>query len=207
MGWKETIQTVAPTLGGLLTAFGGPAGALAGAGLTAVANALGVPASGDPVKDEATIAQLVQQGLTPEQRSALMQADLEYRKAALAATTRKQEIDATVEQSYIADTDAARRSHAQNMGVLWLGYLINFASYVCVFAVLYGSFALMNGTKLQVDPGIAATIGAVVGAVVQWLMANAAQANGFFFGSSPGSRELSAQLGKAVGGAVQGKQP
>lgn len=206
MDWKQTVKDVAPTLGGLLATFGGPAGALAGAGITAIANALGVPASGDPTKDEAAVAALVQQGLTPEQRAALVQADLDYKKATLAATTRKQELDADVEKAYISDTDAARHAHAQNMGVMRLGYLINVASYVTVFAVLYGCFQLMNGTKLQVDPGIAATIGAVVGGVVQWLMANAAQANGFFFGSSPGSRELSSQLGKAVNGAVQ-QQP
>lgn len=202
MDWKQTIKDVAPTLGGLLTTLGGPAGALAGAGLTAIANALGVPASGDPVRDEAAVAAVVQQGLSPEQRAALIASDLEYKKAALVATTRKQEIDADVEKAYIIDTDAARHAHAQNVGVLRLGYLINVASYACVGAVLYGSFQLMIGTKLSVDPGIAATIGAVVGGVVQWLMANAQQANGFFFGSSPGSRELSAQLGKAVGGAV-----
>jgi hypothetical protein len=107
------------------------------------------------------------------------------------------------EQQPISDAEAARRAHAHNLGVLVLGYLINLFSYITVAGVLWGCFSIIGTRgKIDIDPGIAAMLGSVVGAVVQWLMSNAAQANGFFFGSSPGSRQLANDLGKALSSKV-----
>lgn len=203
MDWKQIVSDVAPTLGGLLTTYGGPAGALAGAGVMAVGRALGVPMSGDPVQDEAAVGQALAGGLTPEQRTALIAADGEYRKALLAADVRKTEIAAQTEAAYIADVDAARRAHAQQKGVLVLAYVINVASYLTVAGVLYGCFVLLGAKGgLQIDPGIAAMLGGIVGAAVQWVLSNSGQANGFVFGSSPGSRQTAADLGGAIKGAL-----
>ena len=55
----------------------------------------------------------------------------------------------------------------------------------------------------QIDPGTAAVVGSIVGAAVQWIMANAQQANGFFFGSSPGSRAKDMELGRAAAEGVK----
>ena len=85
---------------------------------------------------------------------------------------------------------------------MYLGYLINLASYLCVAGVLAGCFWLLGGRKLEIDPGIAAMVGGIVGAAVQWLMQNAGQANGFFFGSSPSARQVSSDLAKAVSAGV-----
>lgn len=105
-----------------------------------------------------------------------------------------------------ADTEAARRAHAQQAGVLRLGYVINVCSYLAVMGVLGGCFYVMTGGPgVQIDPGVAAMLGGIIGAAVQWLFANASQANGFFFGSSPGSRQLASDLGKAV--ANQKREP
>lgn len=195
--WKSTLKGIAPVLGGLLTAAGGPAGALAGAALTAAANALGVPDSPNAVQ----IA--IEAGLTPEQKTALATADLQYKQAILEAGIKEKEIAADTEKAYLADINSARIAHAQTQGVLWLGYGINTASYITIFAVLWGCYRLLsNGFVEGVDPGMAAIVGSVVGAVVQWLMSNAAQANGFFFGGSPGGRKVSEDLAKAVSGVV-----
>jgi putative protein kinase ArgK-like GTPase of G3E family len=64
---------------------------------------------------------------------------------------------------------------------------------------------VLTGTKLAIDPGLAAMVGSVIGAVVQWIMSNSSQANGFFFGSSPSSRQVSSDLAKAVAQQVPTK--
>jgi predicted TIM-barrel enzyme len=51
---------------------------------------------------------------------------------------------------------------------------------------------------LGIDPGTAAMIGGIIGAAVQWIMQNASQANGFFFGSSPSSRKANEDLVRSI---------
>jgi hypothetical protein len=111
------------------------------------------------------------------------------------------------EQGLDFEEDKAKQAHDHHLGVLRLGYLINIASYVVVAGVLYGCFFLLSAKGgVTIDPGTAAMLGGIVGAAVQWLLANASQANGFFFGSSPGSRQLAQDLGKAVGSNMEKPQ-
>lgn len=205
MDWKEGIKVVAPTLGGLLATFGGPGGMLAGAAVTAVANALGVPATGDPVKDNDAISAVMAGGMTPEQKAALIQADTDIKKAMIDAGLQEKKIAADTEKAYIADVADARSHNANTVGILRLGYMINLLSYICVGGVGYGCFFVLTGAGLHVDPGLAATVGTLVGGTVQWVLSNAAQANGFFFGSSPSSRQAAVDLGKAASNLPQGK--
>lgn len=210
MDWKDVVRSVAPTISGALATAGGPGGMLAGAGLAALANAICGGATGDPVKDEAAVQAALAGGLTPELRAKIVDADNALKLAMVQAGVREKEISATIETAYISDADAARRAHAHNMGVLALGYGINVFSYLCVGGVLWGCFRLMGSAAgITLDPGIAAMLGGIVGAAVQWLLSNAAQANGFFFGSSPGSRQLSREMGQAVSTAVSaaGRRP
>ena len=197
--WKSTLATVAP---GLAALAGGP---LWGGAVKILADkVLGKSASGDPVADEATLAGIMANGVPPELRARVIEAETMLKAEAIKAGVREKEIAAETERAYIADAANARQAHADNVGVLRLGYLINIASYLTVAGVLYGCFALMTQPGgLNVDPGIAATVGAVVGGAVQWLMSNAQQANGFFFGSSPGSRQKDAELGRAAAAAVE----
>jgi hypothetical protein len=189
--WKKTL----PFIGALAT---GGVPALVAAAAGALGDALGTPV--DPTQSGIDTAM---KNATPEQMAALKQIDADLKTKMRAFDVQEKQIDAATEQAYITDVDSARHAHAQNMGVLRLGYFINAASYVCIFAVLYGCFTVLsNAGKITIDPGIAAMIGGVLGAVVQWLISNSSQANGFFFGSSPGSRDLSAKLGNAVGTAI-----
>jgi hypothetical protein len=200
--WKDALRTIAPTAVSLL------ASPMAGGATKVILDAvLGDAQTGDPIADEAKLAGVLAGGITPEIRAKLIEADQALRSELIKAGVREKEIAADVEKAYIADTDKARAAHAQNVGVLRLGYLINAASYLTVAGVLYGCFALLGTrTGLTIDPGTAAMLGGVLGASVQWLMANAAQANGFFFGSSPGSRELAKDLGAAAATAVRSKK-
>lgn len=197
--WKSAVKAVAPTLGGLLATFGGPAGVLAGAGITAISNALGVP------DNEEAVSAAMQAGLSPEQKAALVAADLEYKKAMIDAGIKSKEIDAAVEKAYIADVADARAHNANTVGIMRLGYIINCLSYATVAAVLYGCYRLATGGKLDMDAGTAAMIGGIVGAALQWVISNSTQANGFFFGSSPSSRQVATDLAKAVSGPVPTK--
>lgn len=195
--WRAAVKAIAPTIAGVA---GGP---LAGGAMEVLADALLGESTGDPVQDEAKVAGLLSAGITPELRAKVLEADAALKLALVEAGVREKEIAARNEQAYLADIDSARRAHAQTQGVLWLGYVINVASYACVGGVLWGCFRLL-GTNggITVDPGTAAMLGGIVGAAVQWLLANAAQANSFFFGSSPGSRQLSSNVGAAVSNAV-----
>jgi hypothetical protein len=199
MGWQDTLKSIAPTLGGLITtAVAGPAaGALVKGALDTVAGALGV----EPTEE--AIGQAMQAGLSPDQRAALVAADFDYKKTLVAAEVRKAELATVIETAAIADAGAARTAHAGSYMVMGLAMAINLLSYACIFSVLYGCFHVLTGSKLaNVDPAMAATVGAVVGSVIQWLMSNAAQANGYCFGSSPSSRNSSAEMARAVNAVV-----
>lgn len=189
--WKDVVRAVAPALG---TGLGGP---LVGGVIGILADKVLGGSTGDPITDEAKLAGVLNGGLTPELKAQVLAAEQSFKSEAL-------RVNADVEKAYIADTADARHVHSGDKHVLYLGLLINLASYLTTAAVLYGCFSVLSSSgKLTIDPGIAASVGGIVGAVVQWLFSNAAQANGYFFGSSPGSRQMARDLGQAVGQGVQ----
>lgn len=204
MNWRDVLKTAAPTLGGLIgTAVGGPAGgALASMAIKAAGEALGVPMGDDQAQNEAAVEAAVTAGLTGDQRVALTAADLDWKKAMLAADVRKVEVAADITKTYIGDTTAARSAHANNVWVMRLAVGINALSYVLVGGVLLGCFAILSQTiKISIDPGTATMIGGLIGSAVQWVLQNANQANSFAFGSSPSSRAVSESLTQAVSAA------
>jgi hypothetical protein len=190
MDWKKTL----PFLGALAT---GGVPALVAAAASAIGDALGTPVDATPQGiDDALKA------ATPEQLATLKQIDADLKIKMRGFDVEEKRIAASTEETYVKDVAHARQFNANTHGVLILGYLVNLSSYLCIAGVLYGCFQLLGGAEMKVDPGIAAMIGGVVGAAVQWIMNNAAQANGFFFGSSPSARQVSADLAKAVGDAA-----
>jgi hypothetical protein len=194
--WKKMVGAVAP---GLATLAGGP---FAGAAVKALADKLLGGSTGDFVEDEAKIAGLLAGGMTPELRARVIEADQALQTELVRAGVRKVEVAADVEKAYLADTADARKNHGSSVWVMRLAVFINVASYLAIGGVLWGCFAVLNSTTtITVDPGIAAMVGSLIGAAVQWLLANASQANSFAFGSSPGSRAMAEGLGAAVAAA------
>lgn len=182
--WKKLL----PVLGA--AAMGNVPGAILAAA-NAVSDVLGVKVAPTPQAIDVAM-----QAATPEQVIALQKVESD-----LKVKLRELEIDEL--KANLADVQDARKFNANTHGILYLGYGINALSYACVGMILYGSYTVLTGGKLNgVDPGMAAMVGSVVGAVVQWLMANSAQANSFFFGSSPGSRQVVQDLAKSVGDAA-----
>lgn len=189
--WKKTL----PFIGALAT---GGVPALVGAAASAIGEALGTTVEATPEAIDKAV-----KGATPEQMIALTAANNQLKIRMRELDTEDKRIDAQTEVAYIDDVKDARKFNADTHGILILGYIINLTSYICIALVLWGCFNLMSaGDKLTIDPGTAAMLGGIIGAAVQWIMSNAAQANGFFFGSSPGSRTATTDLAKAVGGAV-----
>jgi outer membrane lipoprotein SlyB len=184
--WKKTL----PFIGAIAT---GNVPALVIAAANAIGEVTGNPVDASPDGIATAIA-----GATPDQLAALRKIDSDLKVKMREFDVKEREIDAGVEVKYVDDVKDARQSHAHTWGVLVLGYLINLSSYLCVAGILYGCFKVVDGTKMSIDPGLAAMVGSVIGAVVQWLMSNSSMANGFFFGSSPGSRQASSDLAKAV---------
>lgn len=194
--WKKTIAAVAP---GLATLAGGP---LAGGVVAILADKMLGGTTGDPVTDEAKIAGILAGGVTPEIRAQILAGEQALKSELVKADVRKTEIAADTEKAYLTDVADARKANSSNVVVMRLAVFINAASYLVICGVLYGCFSILTSkAELKVDPGIAAMVGSLIGAAVQWLLANAAQANGFAFGSSPGSRAVAEQVGTSVAGA------
>lgn len=190
--WKKTL----PFIGAIAT---GGVPALIAAAAAAVGDALGTPVP--PTQDGLDAAI---KSATPEQLLAIKTVDADLKIKFRQLDTEDKKIAAGIETAYIADVGDARKFNANTHGILILGYGINVLSYVSIAGILYGCFLVLTGTKLGIDPGLAAMVGSVIGAVVQWIMSNSSQANGFFFGSSPSSRQVSSDLAKAV---AQGAPP
>jgi hypothetical protein len=184
--WKKTLPYIA-------AAATGGVPALIATAATALTEALGVTV--EPTKEGIDTAL---KGATPEQLLALnkLDNDLKIRFRELDSEDKKADID--LEKSYISDVSNARQFNSNTDGILYLGYLINVASYSLIMFVLYACFKLMTGGNLSIDPGTAAMIGGIIGAAVQWIMQNASQANGFFFGSSPSSRKANEDLVRSI---------
>lgn len=196
--WKTAVSAIAPTIAGT---FGTP---LLGAGVALLCKELLGTASTDQATNEAALNTALQAGLTPEQKAAIATADSNLKLAMITADVSKTQIAADTEKSYLQDVMDARAHNANTVGVMRLGYLVNAASYLCVLIILYGCYAVLTTRGLfnGVDPGLAAAVGSVVGAVVQFVISNTLQANGFFFGSSPSARTTSSALASSVTGTV-----
>lgn len=192
INWKTVVSGIAPALTTIL------AGPLAGGAVKILADAVLGGSSGDPAKDEADLQKTMTGPMTPELEAQIQTAEATLKTALIAADVRKTEIAADTEKSYLADVADARAHNANTVGILRLGYIINCCSYLLVAATLVGSFALLLGVKLNVDPGIAAMVGGTIGACLQWVIGNSTLANSFFFGSSPTARANSTAMAASV---------
>ena len=194
--WKAAVRDVAPAVAGVL---GGPA---AGLGVKVLADVLLGGSTGDAKADEAKISEALAGGLTPELRAKLIEAEsnlkLELRRLAL----EERKVDAEVERAYIADATSAREQHKASQSVIRAAFVLNAIAYTVVCGVLAGCFAVLlgHGTEAMrnVDPGIAAMVGSIIGASVQFVVGNAGQAAGFLFGSSPSARANAQRMAEAV---------
>lgn len=192
LDWKKAL----PFLGALAT---GGVPALVTAAASAIGDALGTTV--EPTKEGIDKAMA---SATPEQLVELRQIDADLKIKMRGFDVQELQIQAGLTKDYLADVDSARRAHAQQVGVLRLAYAINGLSYLLIGIVIVGCLLLMSGRwEVKVDPGIAAMLGSLIGAAVQWVLNQSTQANSYCFGSSPSSRQANADLSAAVTGVLK----
>jgi hypothetical protein len=172
MDWKDIVRTVAPTAAGLL---GTPA---AGVAVKVLADALLGGSSGDPKKDEADVAALVNtNGLTPELRAKMIDAEAEVKQQAFELRKALIDQDTTMYKADVDDRVSARRAAVEGDNakrVFWLT--------VTIFVLVVGIEAavLFVGVPEGLDGQLA---GRILGTFDAALLA----AVYYTFGSSAGS--------------------
>lgn len=159
MDIKQIIGSVAPTLA---TALGGP---LAGAAVKAVGEALGVTQT-----EEAVTTALKE--VTPEQLSALKQADNDFK-------LKMRELDVNLESLRYAGVNDARNREVQTSDHLTPRLLALFA-IICFIGLVYGV-----SSGITVVDGMKDTFLILVGAAITVFK----DVYGYYFGSSSGSKE------------------
>lgn len=192
--WKSAVATVAPGLATVL-AGGNP---LAGAAVKMLAEKLLGSSSGDPVEDEAKVAGILANGVTPEVRIAIIAADKELRLAAMQIGLEERRIDADADKAVLQDVQDARKTHGENNDILALGVIILIAWALLTGGTLFALYQMLIGGIQVKDVGIVATVFTVLGSTVGYVSNVAQQVVGFYFGSSRGSQQKTVAMADAI---------
>lgn len=185
---KNIIKVLAPIAG---TLIGGPLGGMA---VKALGDAIGMQA---PTQER--IVEAIRGGsLTPEQVAAIRVADdaLKIRMEELKLDHEKIEED--TQKAYLNDTQDARKTHAGDKAVFWLGVavLVTFlADTLATFWLVYA--ILTEGLKIK-DLGVVAAVFGILGTLNGYVAANAQQVLSYYFGSSRGSTDKSREMADAI---------
>lgn len=185
---KRIIGSIAPIAASLV---GGP---LAGVAVKALGDAIGMS---EPTQ-ERVVAAIQSGSISPEQLAKIREGDnaLKVRLAELGIDHDK--IEADVEKAYLADAQNARKAHAGDSGVFWLGVMILVTFAIVIVACLWGSYKIMVGGITIKDVAVVAAVAGFVGTIVGYVAANAQQVISFYYGSSRGSSEKSRDMADAV---------
>lgn len=188
MDFKEIIKTIAPIAG---TLIGGP---LAGVAIKAIGDAIGMEA---PTQER--IVEAIKGGsLSPDQVAAIRQADAALKVKLRELDLDEKKIEQQAEKMYVDDTDNARKAHAGDRGVYWLGIAVLATFAIVMVASMYGCYQILtDGLKIK-DVGIVAAVFGFLGTVVGYVAANAQQVVSYFFGSSRGSQDKSRDMADAI---------
>lgn len=185
--WKDVVRKVAPTIG---AALGGPFGGMA-------TKIIADKFLGDENATEDQVAAAVQTA-SPAQWLELKKADQQF-------AVQMRELDIKLEQGYMQDTDNARRAHAADGRVFWLGVAILLTFAGTMGGILWVAYELLTEGMKITDPGIIAVVFTLLGTLLGYVATNAQQVVSYFFGSSKGSNDKTAALSQAV--SSLGKKP
>lgn len=164
-------KIVASVAPGIATALGGP---LAGVAVGTLGKALlGDEAAGEDAVERAVLS------ANPEALAKIKQAELDFR-----AEMKRLDID--LEQLHQADRDSARKREIAVGG---------YANPILAGVVIAGFFITVG----YVLTGKAQVESALAGALVGYVSAKAEQVISYYFGSSSGSKDKTAIMGRAFG--------
>lgn len=178
---KSVLKSAAPALA---SAVLGPLGGIAGA---FISSKLGV--------DEANLAEALEM---PENRVRLKEIESEWKRAQLlhAEVIGNQAIEQY--KAEVDDRKDARKTHGQNSSVFWLGVLI-IVVFMCIMGgTLWIAYQVLVAGEIEIDPGTAAAVFGLIGAIVGYVAAQAQQTTGYFFGSSSGSSQKTDAMADAI---------
>lgn len=170
--WKGILSKVAPMAA---TAIGGPFGGMAA---SALLSTLGIEA--EKGNEESQLEQAMQ-NLTPEQAVKLKEGERQWK-------LRMREMDIKEDDLHARDRDSARKMQMANHS--WVVPVLALVTVAGFFVVV----GLILTGKVPLDSTLT---GFVLGAV----SSKAEQIYNFFFGSSKGSKDKTAQMG-AKGGTL-----
>lgn len=109
------------------------------------------------------------------------------------------ELEFRREKLYVEDTQDARKAHAADRGVFWLGVTILGIYAIILAMVLYGAYwMLVKGNMKEMDAGLVAAVFSLVGAIIGYIASDAKQVVGYYFGSSRGSSDKTQAMADAV---------
>lgn len=188
MDFKTVIKQLAPIAG---TLIGGPLGGMA---VKVIGEAIGMS---EPTVER--IAGAVQTGsLSPEQVVAVRQADAALKVRLRELDLDEKKIEQETEKAYLADTQDARKVHAADKGVFWLGVAVLVTMALDTAATFWLVYAILTeGLKIK-DVGIVAAVFGILGTLNGYIAANAQQVLSYYFGSSRGSQEKSREMADAI---------
>jgi hypothetical protein len=162
-----------------------------------VSSALGIKVDAEPKAIATAVA-----NATPEQMVALRDREMAFQEKMQAMGFANAEEMARIglqeQKAYIDDTADARRAHAQDNKVFWLGIAVLGIFAMVMSASLYGSFQMLTGGITIKDVSVVAAVSGFVGTLVGYAAANAQQVIAYFFGSSKGSQDKTNAMAAAV---------
>lgn len=193
MKFTDILKKALPWIGAAAT---GGAPALVAMAAKEVSSALGMEVKPDPEAIGEAVA-----NATPEQMIRLREGEQAFK-------VRMTELGFQNEQElarvYVGDVQDARKAHAGDRGVFWLGIsvLLTFAAVMAL--ALAGAYQLLTGGIQVKDVGVVAAIFGFLGTVVGYVAGNAQQVVSYFFGSSRGSKEKADAMAQAFKGLRAG---
>jgi hypothetical protein len=189
MNFRDVVKSIAPIAGSLI---GGPLGGMA---VQVIGEAIGMKAP----TVERVVEAIKGGGLNPEQVAAVRAADAALKVRLRELDLDEKRLDQEAERAYLADTQDARRAHAGDRGVFWLGIAVLVTYALILGASLFGAYwLLVEGNLAAMDVGTVAAVFTLIGTIVGYIASDAKQVVAYYFGSSRGSNEKTKDMADAI---------
>ena len=189
MNFRDIVKTIAPIAGSLI---GGPLGGMA---VQVLGEAIGMKTP----TVERVVEAIKGGGLNPEQVAAIRAADAALKVRLRELDLDEKRLDQEAEKAFLADTQDARRVHAGDRGVFWLGIVILSVYAAVLAAALTGAYWLLIVGDLQsMDAGTVAAVFAMIGTIVGYIASDAKQVVAYYFGSSRGSNDKGRDMAEVI---------
>jgi hypothetical protein len=196
MDFGNLLTKVLPWIGAAAT---GNVPALIGMAAKEVADVLGVEVPATPEGIGAAVA-----NATPEQMIALKDRELAFqeRMQAMGFSHVEELAKIGLQETtlFVQDTADARKAHAADKGVFWMGVAVLLTFVVDIIATFWLVYMILVGGITIKDVGVVAALFGMLGTLNGYVAANAQQVLGYFFGSSKGSQDKTNAMADAVKG-------